>query len=157
MAKWHDDNRDYCRQRSKEYYAANKETLLKKQRVRYLANREAELMKGRERTKQLKAATVARYGGRCACCGETELDFLSIDHINGGGKKHMAKIGFGSGFYYWLKRNGYPSGYQVLCFNCNHAKSICGVCPHQLAQVADSTFDVDLQGDCSPENEQVIN
>ena len=22
----------------------------------------------------------------------------------------------------WLKDNGYPSGFQVLCMNCNHAK-----------------------------------
>jgi len=32
--------------------------------------------------------------------------------------------------YRWLKKQGYPKGYQVLCFNCNFA-SAWGVCPHQ--------------------------
>jgi ABC-type uncharacterized transport system substrate-binding protein len=37
-----------------------------------------------------------------------------------------------TGFYKWLARNGYPSGFQILCMNCNHGKSRNGgVCPHQ--------------------------
>lgn len=71
------------------------------------------------------------YGGVCTCCGETELAFLTIDHIDGGGTKHRELIGFGQRFYSWLKTNGYPQGYQVLCYNCNCAKSFSGGCPHK--------------------------
>lgn len=27
------------------------------------------------------------YGGLCKCCGESSPDFLSLDHIDGGGNK----------------------------------------------------------------------
>ena len=29
----------------------------------------------------------------CECCGEKHLEFLAIDHINGGGGKHRKKLG----------------------------------------------------------------
>jgi len=28
----------------------------------------------------------------------------------------------GSRFYYWLRRQGYPEGYQTLCMNCQWIK-----------------------------------
>lgn len=31
-----------------------------------------------------------------------------------------------------LKQNNYPRGFQILCYNCNNAKSIQGQCPHQI-------------------------
>jgi hypothetical protein len=75
------------------------------------------------------------YGGQCACCGETEPAFLAIDHVNGGGNAHRREVGYpkgGGAFFYWLRKHGYPDGYQVLCHNCNMAKTYLGVCPHQL-------------------------
>ncbi len=51
------------------------------------------------------------YGGyTCACCGETEQSFLSIDHINGGGTEHRKEIGKGGAIYAWLLRNNFPPG-----------------------------------------------
>ena len=72
------------------------------------------------------------YGRKCACCGETEEKFLSIDHIDGGGAEHRRSIGMRGGgqFYCWLRREGFPAGFQVLCMNCNHAKGNYGACPH---------------------------
>jgi len=66
----------------------------------------------------------------CRCCGESEIKFLSIDHIHGGGSEHREEIR-GASMYRWLKRHGYPEGYQVLCHNCNQAKGFYGICPHQ--------------------------
>ncbi len=37
----------------------------------------------------------------------------------------------GSVLYSWLKKQGYPPGFQVLCHNCNLAKGYYGACPHQ--------------------------
>lgn len=83
----------------------------------------------------VRKETLAAYGGPvCACCGEDEEVFLCIDHINGGGGKQLKAINKktgAAGFYSWLRQNGYPPGYQVLCFNCNMAKHIRGTCPHQ--------------------------
>ena len=69
----------------------------------------------------------------CACCGETHPEFLSIDHIEGGGRKQRAEIKKqGSlAFYIWLRNQRFPPGYQVLCHNCNQAKGFYGICPHQ--------------------------
>ena len=34
--------------------------------------------------------------------------------------------------YKWLRKNGFPPGFQVLCMNCQHGKRMCrGICPHQ--------------------------
>ena len=87
------------------------------------------------RRQRLKLETLARYGGYCACCGETEPTFLTIDHIDGNGRQHRRETGTESGadFYWWLRRNNYPAGFQVLCWNCNCARHIKGTCPHALA------------------------
>lgn len=81
---------------------------------------------------RLKEEVFEAYGGAsCACCGEIHLDFLSIDHIGGGGAKHRKDLRGGGGkVYQWLKKHGYPPGFRVLCMNCNHALGHSGSCPH---------------------------
>ncbi len=68
---------------------------------------------------------LAMYGGKCACCGYSDLDkkvqsksFLQIDHINGGGAGHVHQIGSHSQFYSWLHKELRP-GFRVLCACCN--------------------------------------
>jgi hypothetical protein len=84
--------------------------------------------------KKLKLAVIKEYGGKCVCCGELEPDFLTIDHIDENGAeerrtKKQTKI------YRWLKNNGYPKdNYQLLCWNCNCASYLCGICPHKKSQ-----------------------
>lgn len=76
---------------------------------------------------------IDHYGGICNCCGESRLEFLAVDHINGNGKKHREEIGSkgGNKIYIWLIQHNFPSGFQVLCHNCNMAKGFYGYCPHQ--------------------------
>lgn len=78
------------------------------------------------------------YGGlipACACCGETGLLFLSLDHVNGGGRQHRRETG-GGGFYVWLRKNNYPAGFQVLCHNCNLGRELNGgICPHKQGEL----------------------
>ena len=76
---------------------------------------------------RLKKTVLTLYGdGKCACviCGEDRIECLSIDHINGNGKRHRDSIGLGSGgnFYLWLRTQGYPDGYQTMCMNCQFVK-----------------------------------
>jgi hypothetical protein len=81
----------------------------------------------RQRERILKA-----YGGACACCGETEPAFLAVDHKDGGGKQHVKALGGATAFYRWLVAESFPSGFQLLCHNCNHGRhNNGGVCPHQ--------------------------
>jgi hypothetical protein len=78
----------------------------------------------------MRRAALDAYGRVCVCCGEAEEVFLVIDHINGGGRKHLSTLT--RSFYEWLRVEGYPPGFQTLCHNCNWAKHVRGVCPHQL-------------------------
>lgn len=47
----------------------------------------------------------------------------------------------GSRFYVWLKKNNYPPGFQILCYNCNCAKGHFGYCPHNLEHRQDWNTD----------------
>jgi len=67
---------------------------------------------------------------KCACCGEREPMFLTIDHI-GCGRGNPAPRKNGASWNEALVK-GLPEGYQVLCMNCNWSRGIHGICPHQL-------------------------
>lgn len=93
-----------------------------------------------------KRIVIDAYGPKgCACCGITQLEFLVIDHITGGGNAHRREIKTSSGthFYLWLIRNNFPPGFRVLCHNCNFSYGTYDRCPHQAVAPADLT----LQGD----------
>lgn len=74
----------------------------------------------------------------CDCCGENNIGFLTINHINGDGAKHRKKLGSsgtGVSFYKWLIKNNFPDGLNVLCWNCNSASGATGICPHLVKGV----------------------
>jgi|SRR5215472_2483439 len=77
----------------------------------------------------LRDSTFKAYGGKCVCCGESNYAFLTIDVISGGHRK--SKQSYGTTFYRKLRMEGYPQGYQTMCFNCNWAKHRFGECPHK--------------------------
>lgn len=77
----------------------------------------------------VKLAVLDAYGGPvCKCCGEEDANILQVDHVDGGGRIHRQKLGDGcerkgsAKVYRWLRDNGFPTGYQVLCPNCNLEK-----------------------------------
>ena len=113
---------------NKKYKDAHKESNKKYNKEWKMRN--PEYFKNHLKTLRLDAFN--HYGGAiCACCGETQYEFLALDHINGGGGEHRRSIGGGTNLYSWLKKNNYPEGFQVLCHNCNMAKAYYGKCPHQ--------------------------
>ena len=79
----------------------------------------------------LRKACIEAYGGKCQCCGETTPEFLAIDHISGGGGEERKAHGGGSNLLRRLRDQGFPSGYKVLCHNCNTSLGTNGYCPHQ--------------------------
>ncbi len=86
--------------------------------------------KQKRRRKALRQVVMKAYGGKCSCCGETQTEFLSLHHIQGGGKLHRKQLKGTKGVYIYLRANGYPPGYEVLCYNCHMAHSFYGYCPH---------------------------
>lgn len=98
-----------------EYYKKNSE-YLKAKEIEYNRKRRLEVIFG--------------YGGACECCGENRIEFLCIDHVNGGGTKERKLIGSGHQLYRRLIGAGFPSGYRVLCSNCNMSLGLYGYCPH---------------------------
>lgn len=78
---------------------------------------------------------MSHYGDRCACCGESNPLFLSIDHISDAHHRQLSKPDSGLGLFSRLRRENYPSGYRVLCHNCNTGRSRNGgMCPHSTNQ-----------------------
>lgn len=79
----------------------------------------------------IKKTLMDHYGNICACCGETNPLFLTLDHMNNDGAKHRKLLSNSTEIYRWLIKENYPEGYQVLCFNCNCGRARNGgVCPH---------------------------
>lgn len=126
----------------KAYYLANKDRMLAQAKAKRTSLPAEETqrrkvdygIKQRERYKQQRLDCLKQYGNKCICCGEDRPEFLSFDHIAGGGTKHRRMERAGR-ITIWLTKNGYPPGFQILCHNCNMAKGFYGQCPHQVEKV----------------------
>lgn len=72
---------------------------------------------GRRFRARLREEVIKHYGGKCRCCRERMIEFLTVV-----GRSPR-----------WLKEHGLPEGYHVLCHNCEEAVERYGYCPHQPA------------------------
>ena len=70
---------------------------------------------------RIREEAIEHYGGPCTCCGEDALEFLTIVRTKGSSKIPSP---------YQLKKNGFPKGFHVLCFNCKASLKRFGYCPH---------------------------
>lgn len=79
-----------------------------------------------QRMMVIKAYSNGKF--KCACCGENEVEFLTLDHIDGIRKYHDAWAE-----YRFLIANNFPhkDKLRVLCMNCNWSLGIKGYCPHK--------------------------
>jgi hypothetical protein len=73
------------------------------------------------------------YGRSCNCCDETNVMFLTLDHVNNDGNLQRKALGHRSTLRRAIIKEGYrPDKYQILCMNCNWGKRMNGgTCPHQ--------------------------
>ncbi len=122
------ENKDQIKNNCKVYYENNKDRLQAEKHSYYLKNKELLIPKYKKYYQFWKTHnrynTIFHYSNGAMCCsdcGQNIFELLTIDHINGGGNKHRKQIG-SKNFYVWLRRNNYPEGYQVLCYNCNLVK-----------------------------------
>jgi hypothetical protein len=79
--------------------------------------------------KRLEA--IKELGGRCQCCGETNPAFLCLDHKNNDGYLDRKSNGKRRIWIEAVKDKDAKERYQILCYNCNMAKAIYKICPHQ--------------------------
>jgi hypothetical protein len=122
------------RKRARKNYTKN---IVKNRKIsldNYYKHRDIYIIKNKIRENKNKDDVFNHYGGyKCSCCGETIKEFLTIDHIKGGGTKHRKEVnGGGRTIYRWIRKNNYPKGFRVLCFNCNCGRALNnGICPHK--------------------------
>jgi hypothetical protein len=127
---------------ARAYRAANLAKVRKQVAAHYRRNAGRIKARAASRSRDYRLMVLRHYSEGspvCACCGERHIEFLCVDHVNGGGNRHRKEIGGGSRTFLWLIRQGFPAGFRVLCHNCNSAIGHYGYCPHSRALPASST------------------
>lgn len=79
-----------------------------------------------------KLDVLCHYSGNPPSCANpfqihkipfTDLRCLTLDHINGNGRRHRLQMGIsGGGLHRWVQSHRLPDGFQVLCMNCQIIK-----------------------------------
>ena len=128
------NRKKYQREYQRKWKEKNKEKVLADSRLRYKNKskewKDEQVKKNKEYRKRVRIEAIEHYGGKCDCCGESNIEFLCFDHINNDGAKHRKQMADRS-IAPWLRRNNYPKGFRVLCHNCNMARGVYGYCPHE--------------------------
>lgn len=138
--RYREENAEKLKIRNAERWANNENNVREKAALWRANNIEKKRVQDAAWYAGVREKVFAHYGDVCACCGITEPNFLTIDHINGGGNKHRRQLKKNS-IYTWLIKNNFPAGFQLLCFNCNLGRAkYKGVCPHERERMADSAM-----------------
>lgn len=117
----------------KLYYQEHKAKSNAESNAYHQMHREKCLQLNKDRRRELKLDVLQHYSGgtpECSCCNERRIEFLVIDHIDGGGNEHRKTVK-PNRLHRWLIDNNYPPGFRVLCSNCNTSFGAFGYCPHQ--------------------------
>lgn len=112
------------------YYQRNREKILERRKLGY---NDSKKQKNKDEYFRLKNIVFSHYNPICSCCGERQIEFLTIDHVNNDGRAERKSIGNAIRFFKKIIKEDFPSNYQILCANCNIAKSK-GICPHKRNQ-----------------------
>lgn len=130
------NNQHYCKDCAKEYRHVWYMTLPNRQAKRIYYGR-TEDKPGQYKRRAEKAWTIrlemiVAYGNKCSCCGEQRPQFLTLEHLLGGGNSHRDRLSRASATWRELKSQGWPQeGFTLLCWNCQMSKTHFGVCVHE--------------------------
>ncbi len=67
---------------------------------------------------------ISELGGVCKNCGETEKEFLTIDHVSDDGFIQRNQLHSNSVIYRQILSDIQSGKFQILCFNCNIVKAL---------------------------------
>lgn len=120
--------------KQREYRKLYPERVRKTMAKIYKRDREKILKLQKEIYTKRRLMVINRYGNKCVCCGENNIYFLTLDHINNDGYVHRKT--YKGNMFNWAIKNNYPKTLQILCFNCNSARQWYGginkICPHKF-------------------------
>ena len=115
------------REYSKNYKNNHKEETLARAKVYRVKNKEKNNIYSKKHSAEIRINFIEMYGGKCECCGEAQVEFLTLDHMDYSSKE---KGETGTTAYMKALKEHRPDLYQVLCWNCNCARRR-GICPHK--------------------------
>jgi hypothetical protein len=116
--EWDKKNKDYIKNYSRERYKST-----------YVFKKDKILIYARNKNYNNRLEVIYWYSDglmKCNVCGETNYEFLAIDHINNDGYKHRRDElkKYSNNIINYCIINKFPEGYQILCHNCNQIKRI---------------------------------
>ena len=136
--KYRSEHTEELNKKNTEYYHKNKEKILPKNRKRYHKNKgkynRRKKVYHQERRLMRREEVYLHYGNgkiECACCAESNIEFMNLHHKNHDGNKYKEKFGRVN-LIDWALRHGLPPIFELLCSNCNigKEKSPEKICPH---------------------------
>ncbi len=129
MREYYQKNKEAIKKRASDYYEANKEEVLRKQkptRLKYYQKNKLKISeRNKKRWKKQRVALLKQVGyGVLACkrCGFDDYRALQVDHVNGGGQAEVRNTKFRNPERYAKHIAKNPKNYQLLCANCNWIK-----------------------------------
>ncbi|MGY5151581.1 MAG: hypothetical protein ACW9XA_04875 [Candidatus Nitrosopumilus sp. bin_6a] len=140
--EYREKNKIKLKNNSKIYYLKNKPKILedaKQYRIKnhdsiieYLnqwrkSHREENNQASKETYQKNKMLCLNHYSkGKIECkeCKENKIAFMTIDHIKPRKEYGHNRETSSSALYRILKKDNFPSGYRVLCYNCNMIKEV---------------------------------
>ena len=136
---FNDQCKKCCNKYGKRHRSKYKIEELKRHKIYSIRNRNKISFYHKKRRYEFKKLAINILGGKCSCpgCGEIRIGFLTIDHINGGGRKHREITNYRrDGLYIWIINNPKKAKktLRVMCYNCNcgrNANGGSGICPHE--------------------------
>lgn len=126
--------------RNRHHYRANSHHIKQHVAEQKTKNRSKANWLNKMERHRLKVEVIQGYGGKCACCGLTQFEFLTLDHVNGDGAQHRRQLAEQRGvvqirhdtIYREARKSGFPDNFRILCMNCNFSFGMFGYCPHQI-------------------------
>lgn len=146
--KYYADNPDKCRELARDWRKANPEGVKAQKHRHTMKYLDKSLARVHAWKKSEKQRFVDAYGGVCSCCGESEIRFLTCEHLIAGQGIAQRKTEIhGPNLYKQIRMEGYPKDkYTVLCMNCNFARNHGNTCPHEAERLRKQISIVEDEG-----------
>ena len=135
MSRWKKTDPSKGALQMREWFKTPKGEEYKKRHAEYMREyrkKHGEKIRAKQRGyyDDARREALEHYGGKppkCKECGESYLECLQLDHTDNNRRQIEKDYGYklgGNQILMWLRKNNYPSGFQVLCANCNIKKEM---------------------------------